>query len=105
MGAGRYKHRITFYRIVKVSDGGLGTVDTAVDVVSAWAQVGPTSAQEVIEAMKVQQKVSHRIRMRYLPDITSALRVRFGTRHFRILSVINLAEDNRDLILRCEETS
>ena len=47
--------------------------------------------------------MSHRIRMRYRPDITPANRLRLGTRVFNIRAILNEGERNRWLTILAEE--
>jgi head-tail adaptor len=43
------------------------------------------------------------VTMRYLAGITAQMRVLYGSRTFQIISVLNVDQRNRVLVLYCEE--
>jgi SPP1 family predicted phage head-tail adaptor len=81
-----------------------GFTDSYVTRVTVWAAIWPTSAQERIESMANTLTVSHRIKIRYLPRVSSSWRVKFGSRYFAIVSVINPNEKNEWLDMLCKES-
>jgi SPP1 family predicted phage head-tail adaptor len=86
--------------------------NTVVDNTVTWtckspktrASIWPLRANEQIENMKVDLKVTHRIRIRYLSGVTTAMRIKFGDRYFNLTSQINENERNRTLEFLAEET-
>ena len=48
---------------------------------------------------------THRVKIRYLADVTPKKRFLFGTRELYIESVQNIDERNRELVLTCVERS
>jgi|GEM_PF-6128047 len=69
-----------------------------------WASVSPTSAKEETEDLR-KGIVTHQIRCRYRTDITinHTKRLLYGTRVFNILSVQNVMENKRELLIQAEE--
>lgn len=103
MNASKMRHRITFVRPATDKDRLGGYEGDWVDVCATWAQISPVSGKEYLSQVR-ETTVSHKIYCRYRPGITPRLRVRFGKRMFRILSVINWEERNEGLTLMCEES-
>lgn len=102
MNIGNMRHRITFQRPVTDKDILGGYNGDWVDVVTTWAQISPVSGKEYF-AQTREITVSHRIYCRYRDGITPRMRIKFGERTFRILSVINWEERNQGLTIMCEE--
>lgn len=102
MNVGKMRHRITFQRQATDKDRAGGYLDDYVDVATIWAQISPISGKEYFGQVR-ETTVSHRIYCRYRPNITPRLRIKFGKRIFRILSVINWEERNEGLTIMCEE--
>lgn len=100
---GDFRHRITFQKEVKVSDGYKGFTVTWQDVITVWASVDPLSGREYFYAHQIQNAISHRIRIRYRTDIKEEMRIRHGNRYFSIESIIDIGERREFLELRCQE--
>lgn len=59
--------------------------------------------QEYFAAQQLQSSTTTRIRIRYLADITTKMRVVHGTRYYAIEGIINPNSRNRELQLMCRE--
>jgi SPP1 family predicted phage head-tail adaptor len=103
MNSGILRNRITLQSPVNTANGQGGFVTTWTDERTVWAAIWPTSAKERVEAMQMGLNTTHRIIIRYWPGVASSWRVKFGTRYFNILGIINHLEVNRLLDLTCEE--
>ena len=114
MRAGTLKHRITIQVKTEAPDGMGGVVVTwpEKDWVEVWAGVIPLRGEELVEAMKLEGKVTHRIEMRYRRQLYSLLSPspvvkrlywRKRNRYFNIRSVINVREANEKLEIMAEE--
>lgn len=100
------RHRIVIEEAVPNPDGGGGSSDVWTDaqvVARAWARIEPLRGREMLAAMKLESRITHRVTLRYRPGVTAAMRVCFKDRHFNIRAVINLEERNETLELLCEE--
>ena len=89
---GDFRHRITFQEPIKTPDGYKGFTITWQDGVVVWAQVDPLSGREYFYAHQIKNEVSHRIRIRYRTDVTVEMRILYGTRIFKVESIIDLKE-------------
>ena len=106
MQIGDLNKRITFQSSTKTADGmgGFSVVWAAIpDPATVWAGIWPVSASEQIQANATTMTISHRIRIRYQSGIKGSYRIKFGTRYFAIVSIINPNERNEWLDLICKE--
>ena len=102
MNIGKMRHRITFQRQSSEKDELAGYQDEWIDVASTWAQISPVSGREYLTQMR-QTLVTDKVYCRYRAGITPKMRIRFGDRVFRIISVLNWEERNEGLTIMCEE--
>lgn len=104
MRAGDLKKRITFVREQRAPDGYGGMTTTWVTVATVWAAVWPMSAKELVAGQQVKGEITHKIRIRFRRDITTAMRITLQGRTFIILGPpININEQNSALELLCKE--
>jgi SPP1 family predicted phage head-tail adaptor len=82
--------------------GGVERVWTNVDHV--WAQVTPLSGREDFTGERELSVITHRVLIRWRPDVTGAMRLRLGERFLSIHAAIDWDERRRFLLLQCEET-
>ena len=69
---------------------------------TAWAQITPVSGREYLTQM-LENTVSHKIYCRYRAGLSPKMRILFGKRIFRIISILNWEERNVGLTIMCEE--
>lgn len=84
--------------------GGKG--DQWEDLLTTRAGIYPISGKEYLSANKENGEISHKIEMRYVPniDIKSDMRIKFGTRIFELITPpINFQEKNIKLQFLCRE--
>jgi len=114
MRAGNLRHRLTIQLKTETADGMGGFVDTYPEKywTEVWAGVVPLRGVELIEAMKLGGKVTHKMEMRYRRQLYSLIapspivkRLYWEKRdrYFNIVSVINVRELNRKLEIMAEE--
>ena len=53
------------------------------------------SGREVLQEVRLESRVTHRIILRYRSDVTAGMRVVWGARVFSVQAVINLGERDR----------
>lgn len=98
MRAGQLRHKITIEQLDTSTADAMGA---AVKIWTlfcvCWARVQPVSGKEFFNANQERAQISHKIRIRYVAEITPAHRVNFGGRLFNIQTVINFDERNREL--------
>ncbi len=100
---GTFRNRVTLQAETQTPDGQGGFTSTWNDLTDVWVSIQPVKAYERFQAMQMQTPVTHKIGMRYNPDVTTACRFMFGDRIFWIQEVINVEERNRFLQIRAVE--
>lgn len=68
-----------------------------------WASVQPLRASEAISYEAKQMLVTHRVTIRFRPDVTADMRVLFNSRPMQIVSIRNPDERGEMIELLCEE--
>lgn len=102
MKIGKLQHYIDIQTPTNSADGlGNYTKDWE-NVASVWASIGGITAK-TRSSEKEGQKLTHSIAIRYFPGVSTDMRILYGSRIFKIQTVINEREENRWLYLLCEE--
>lgn len=103
MRAGRLRHRVVLEwpTITRTASG--DTVTTWTPTAEVWAEVAPDSGSERFSAATDLAELVHTVKMRWRAGVTPTHRVRYGTRTFRVESVMSPDERQRELVLRCVE--
>lgn len=105
--AGKLRQRITFQKFDGQRDDYGDPLDAEDEhwsgVVTTWAAIDPISGREFYSAGQSQSEVTHKVRLRYRPGITTALRIFWKGRKFKILSIIDWEERHESLMLMCKE--
>lgn len=77
-----------------------------VDVFEAWAAVRPLSAKEIYYAQSTRSETTHRIALRWRPEVNSKGRFLVANdraRIFKVFSVINTDERREELVILAAE--
>lgn len=100
------RQRITFLKPVP-SDGvdllNAHTVEYE-DFKTVWASVSPMNGKEYAEAQKLRSETTYNVIVRYRPDITTDMKIRYGKKEFDIISVLNIGERKEILKIIAAET-
>ncbi|MCE9566359.1 MAG: phage head closure protein [Planctomycetes bacterium] len=99
------KHRVTIQNSSQVSDGQGGSTESWPDGDTVWASIEALKGFEKYQAMQMQTPVTHKLVVRYRADITTASRLKFGTRIFWVKEALNVKEENRYLQIKAIERS
>jgi SPP1 family predicted phage head-tail adaptor len=107
MRAGDLRHQVDIEQLAGSTADGMGNTFQAWEALYAGvpAEVKPLTSQERWTADKAQAITTHRVRMRWLDGITTAMRVKFGSRVLTINGIVNTDERNIELVLDCKEAS
>jgi SPP1 family predicted phage head-tail adaptor len=82
----------------------MGGVDSVwATVATVRAAIWPTSAKEQKEAAAPVMTMTHQIRIRYYSGLLASYRVKFGTRYFSIVSIVDREERHVQMDLLCRE--
>jgi len=100
---GALNRRLALEAPTEIPDGGGGVTRGYEVIATLWASVTPISAQESLEAAKLGANVTHRIALRFSPDITVQHRFRDGVRIFRIVSLRDRGGRRRFLDISAQE--
>ena len=105
MEIGSLNKRVTFQYETKTADnmGGFDVVWT--DYATVFAAIWPTSAKELTQSMQTDMVITHKIRVRYRSAFKPSWKLKFGSRYFNIVSILNPNERNEWLDLMCKEST
>lgn len=96
MQSGQLRKRITVQKLASAVDDYGGGSATYTDVGVFWASLEPLQGRENLQAQQITAEISHRIRMRAIPNyrLTPRDRLYLATeaRYFNIQSVANAKE-------------
>ena len=97
-----YRHKITFLKLTKTKDKYGDIIDTWSDFKTVWASKDPLLGNEFFSALTLENKVEIKFNMRYVADITSAMRLQHGNDVFEIIGEpVNVKGLNRELLCYC----
>ena len=94
MRAGQLRHKIVFQKLTVSTDTWSHSNKTWADQVTVWASIWSTKGTERLESLKLGNELTHNIRCRYRTGLHPKMRIKFGTRYFNILSMVNVDERN-----------
>lgn len=105
MNPGELRHRITIesQTSTKNSYGEIIKTGSWETYRSTWAAIKPIDGKQFFAVETVNSELTHEIKFRYHSGITPDMRVKFGSRYFEVLTVINSNESNAELKLMCRE--
>ena len=100
---GEMIERIILQRSTKIDDEYHGKRVVWHDVAEVWAKVEPISSREYFFAQANQAEVTHRIQIRYRPDIGQGWQIKHRDAYYAVQSVIDIGGRRRFLELLCIE--
>lgn len=104
MRAGDLNRRITIQQPTGAKDNYKRVTTGWENYKTVWAAVEPLNGREYIQAQNTNSEITVRFRIRYLPGVTSAMRVLYGGRIFNLKSPpIDLNEAHEEMHLMCVE--
>ena len=106
MRIGRLRHRLRIQSATETRTGSGGVTYTWATDAVVWAAVRPLLGREYMEARRVDAAVTHEVRIRYRSGLTPSHRFVFDndtSRELNIVSVLNVDERDRELVVMCRE--
>lgn len=103
MNIGQLNKRVLLQYQTKTADGLGGNTVTWTDSCNVWAAIWPVSASEMLRSSMPSLTVTTRVRIRYMTAIRASWRIKYDSRYFSIISIINANESNEYLDLLCRE--
>ena len=103
------RHRLTLQQEQQADDGQGGYTRSWQDIVDIWAEIDPASnggwmgnAERLADG-QIQERIMHKIRIRYRSGINAGMRLTFNERIFNIRTVTNVNEASEILEILAEE--
>ena len=106
MPIGKLRHRLTIQAAAPGADPYGGQSDPwakPTALAKVWGRIESLRGREQLHGMQLEDRVTHRITIRYRDGVTAKQRVAFGARVFNIRSAIDRDGRKRWLELLCEE--
>ena len=100
---GALRRRLTLEAPVEIPDEIGGVTRTFAALASLWASVAPVSGQRLFVARRLEEDISHLIKIRWRDGVTAAMRFRLGPRIFQIRALHDVSQTRRYLVLYCRE--
>jgi SPP1 family predicted phage head-tail adaptor len=102
--AGKLRHRIEIQRATDTQGATFGNAKrTYTTFARVWAAVEPASGSEKFISDQMQAGVTHVVTIRHLAGVTSKMQVIHKERTLQVVSVVNVEERDRKMLLMCEE--
>lgn len=90
MRAGDLDRRITIEQATAGTDDYGAPTQTWATLAQVWAQVKPVRGQEYFAAQQVNARVDTVFKIRHRTDITTAMRISYGSEYYDIQSVLEI---------------
>lgn len=101
MQPGKRNRRITLQTYgITIDDEGLQKKDW-IDIATVWANMKNYNNKEKFQSGTIQDKQTCEMNIRYMKGITNAERVKYNDTYYDILSVQNINEQNKEILLLC----
>lgn len=106
LDAGALNKRIKILRKANGTDTHGYPVEGWPEVATVWANVTAAAAREFWEAQAAHGELTHKITIRYRPDITADMRIAMGDRNFELVAPpVDYNERHEYLVLKCREVT
>jgi len=103
MRAGLLRHRLTFQIPSKTKNAMDEWVETWSDWATVWGSIEPNLGKRYFEAKQANSEVEGLIRIRYLNRVLPTMRVKYGDRIFKIISIVHPFEKRQELHILYKE--
>lgn len=100
---GQLRHRISVQSETMATDASGGALPTYSTIDTRWAKIDPLEGRELYNAQQTVAGTTHKIAMRFYSGLTPKHRLLYGTRIFRIISVLNPEEFGIYSVCMCVE--
>ena len=103
MRAGELRQRLIFQKETRARNSFNEEVVTWATHCTVWGSVLPNAGRKYYEALQANAEVSGEIHIRYRSDILSTMRILHGNRVLAIVSIANVKERDRELLIYYRE--
>ncbi len=108
LNANSLNRKITFQKLVENVNEVKETVQTPQDYLTTFAKISPVKpltlkGGEYLDDQKSKPQLVYKITTRYRPDINKSMLIKYGSRTFQIIGILNFDEGNTFLDIECIE--
>lgn len=100
---GCMRSRLTLEAPVDFTDDTGGVARSYIVQAVVWGAIMPAAAGDRFVAERMEQTITHSVRLRFRAGLTGAMRLRLGARMFLIHGIENVDERRRFVLCHCEE--
>ena len=100
---GNLRYKVDLQGPTRTADGAGGYTEAFTTKAQLYADIRPQNALESYRQGQLQEKVTHKITIRYRSDINASYKIVYESRTFHIKGIKNMRERDRFLELLCEE--
>lgn len=103
MQAGKLRHKLIIQQQTPTKNEHKEDIITYTTFKEVYGDIQIGQGKEFYYASKVNAEITGAIKIRYLQGVNPTMRIQFGSRYFDILSVIDVGERTREMILGVRE--
>jgi SPP1 family predicted phage head-tail adaptor len=103
--AGKYRHPITFQKQSTTKNEYGERINVWTDYATSRAGFSMISGKENVNSLEIMSEITHKLTIRYMPNITSDLRISYNNKYYKILSVHDYQEMHKEIQLLVKEYS
>jgi SPP1 family predicted phage head-tail adaptor len=101
MKAGELNKRLTIQQPSATTNVRGGKTKGWEDLATVWGSLDSLSGREFFEAHQTETEISTRIRIRYMDGLNTYMRIKYGDRYFKIVSII---KSDAEIVIMSAET-
>ena len=105
MRARTLNHLITIQDASSTKNSFGGKVETWTTFAQAWASIEQIKDSDIFDNNQLHKVSLRKFRIRFIPDITLDMRIKYENRIFEIIEITNLYESNKELLIMSKEIS
>lgn len=102
-GLGKLREYVTIEQPTETEDGHGGFAVTWSTFAQVWARIDPVAQRHDYHGDALERRVTHKIIIRELSDLTIKMRISFESRIFHILGFADMEERDRFVEIKCHE--
>lgn len=103
LNPGLLRHLVTIEAYTTTRDTDGAAVPTPFALATVWAAIDTLSGRELLSAQQIHAEVTHKITIRYRPEVRSDMRIKYGARLFEVLSPLHDEGRRTRTELLCKE--
>ena len=103
--ASRLTRRVNLQQPVSTADGIGGFTISWQNFATVWAEITPKSGSVSVSDERVIGVKKITVVIRYIKNVTNAMRIQHGARFYQIVTILNPYEENVMLEIFAEETN